>query len=148
MNRTALAMWQGGFRTGSGSVTVLDGGICEVPFTYRSRFEHETTLSPEGMLAGAHAAAFAMSFARCLEASGIRAERIDTAATVKVEEIQGLDTITRVDLELLVHADAADRARITQAAQQAELNCSVSRLIKAQIRLHLEIKDRTCFSAA
>ena len=148
MKRTALAMWEGGFRTGSGRFTVQDGGLCDVPYSYKSRFVGETAMSPEGLLAAAHAASFAMSFAKHLDLIGVEAERIDTVATVKVEEVNGLDTITSVDLELVVHTHSDRHAQVREAAKRAEMDCTVSRLIKAKITMVLEIAEFKKLSAA
>ena len=148
MKRTALATWHGGFRTGKGSITIQDGRLSDVPFSYQSRFEDQTALSPESLLAGAHAASFAMVFAKHLESSGLNAERIDTAATVKVEEVEGLETITRVELELVVHTATSKHPQVHEAAIRAKVDCSISRLINAKISLNVKIENATHFSVA
>ena len=148
MKRTALATWQGCFKTGRGSFTIQDGKLCDVPFSYQSRFEGETALSPEGLLAAAHAASFAMVLAKQLESIGLNAERIDTVATVKVDELNGLETITRVELELVVHTACSKHAQLHEAAIQAKADCSISRLFNTKIFLNVRIENATHFSAA
>ena len=148
MKRTALAMWQGNFRKGHGSITLLDGGISDIPFSYKSRFEGETALSPEGLLAAAHAASFAMSFAKHLDALDVKSDRIDTVATVKVEEVNGLDTVTRIDLELVVHTHSCRHDQVREAAKYAASDCTISRLINAEITLVARIAEFKNFSAA
>ena len=148
MKRTALATWQGEFRTGTGSVTILNSGICDTPFSYHSRFEGELAMSPEGLLAAAHAASFSMSLALHLESEGLIAERIDVAATVSVEEVRRLETITCVALELLIRTDPSNHARVLVAARQAQTDCSISRLINAAVTLTVEFGKQVRSTAA
>lgn len=148
MKRTALAMWQGDYKKGQGSITILNSGLIGVPFSRLSRFEGETAMSPEGLLAGAHAASFAMSLAQELEKKDLEAERIDTVATVKVEEIRGSQTITQVELELLVHAPSSNHIQILEAVNQAKIGCSLSRLIRAKITLKIKFRDTRSNAAA
>ena len=148
MKRTAFARWEGGFKEGRGSFTLQNGGLCDVPVSYHSRFEGETAISPEGLLAAAHAASFAMSFAKHLESNELTAERVDTVATVNVEIVRGLETITCVDLELVVHTASSKHNSFREAANRAKTDCSISLLINAEITLKTTIKGATHFSVA
>lgn len=139
MKRTALATWQGRYKNGRGTVTILDAGLSDVPFSYSSRFEGETALSPEGLIAAAHATSFAMAFAQQMESKHLKTERIDIVATVKVEEIDSLQTISEVALEIIVHAPTTGNVPILDAANHAMNHCSVSRLINAKITLDARV---------
>ena len=146
--RTALAKWQGGFRSGGGSITVQNSALCDVQFSYKIRFEGDLVVSPESLFAAAHAASFAMSFAKHLDAIGMSAERVDTVATVRVEILDGLEAITQVELELTAHTGSLDHARFREAALQAKNDCSVSRLVNAKITLNTKIEGAIHTSAA
>lgn len=148
MIRTALAVWQGNFKLGRGTFTIQDSAICNIPFSYKSRFQNETAISPEGLLAAAHAASFAMSFAKHLESRTGQAERIDIVTTIYNEDINGLNTVTQIDLELTVHTHSSHHELIEEAAHIAKKECSISRLFNTQINLNVMIRDQSSLLAA
>lgn len=148
MKRTALVVWQGNANSGSGRMTIQDSSLVDILFSFKSRFESKTKMSPEGLLAAAHAASFAMSFEEHLEAVGLGAERIDTVAIVNVEIVRGLQTITQVELELIVHTASLDRSLVIETANRAKSDCSISRLVNAKITLNVKIEGSSNFSAA
>jgi osmotically inducible protein OsmC len=148
MRRTAFANWEGSFKGGTGSITVQDSALCDVPFSYHSRFECEDRLSPEGLIAAALAASFVMSFEKHLDAIGLTSQRIDTTSTVKIEEINGLDTITEASLETRVHIGSLEYDRINAAATLANSDCSIARLIQVKIKLQIEVVGAAFSKAA
>jgi osmotically inducible protein OsmC len=64
--RTANAEWNGGLRGGNGTVNIPRAGY-QGSYSFPSRFEEGEGMSPEDLIAGAHAACFSMAFAGNLE---------------------------------------------------------------------------------
>ena len=143
MKRTAYAEWQSGFRTGHGTFTIEGGSLVNVSFSFQGRYQSENGMSPEGLLAAAHAASFSMAFARQLEEIGMEAERIDTVATVTVEDVHDVRTITQVDLELNVRIASTNHRQVQSAAERAQSDCTVSRLINAKVTLKTKIEGQS-----
>ena len=73
-DRTASAAWNGGLKGGNGTVKVGRAGF-EGAYSFASRFEEGPGMSPEDLIAGAHAACYSMAFAAALEKAGLRPDR-------------------------------------------------------------------------
>src|SRR5690606_16803846 len=71
--RTASAAWSGGLKSGNGTVKIERAGW-EGAYSFPSRFEEGNGMSPEDLIAGAHAACFSMAFAAALEKAGFQPE--------------------------------------------------------------------------
>src|SRR5919106_5263980 len=95
--RTAGAVWQGGLKGGNGKLNVPRANF-EAPYTFASRFEEARGLSPEDLIAAAHAACFSMAFSGALEKAGFPPEHIETSAAVTLEPVDGAQTISKIHL--------------------------------------------------
>ncbi|MGQ0562183.1 MAG: OsmC family protein [Gemmatimonadota bacterium] len=127
--RTANAVWQGGLKSGNGTLRVPRGNF-EAPYSFPSRFEEGAGLSPEDLIAAAHAACFSMALSAALEKAGHPPARVDTTATVSLETVDGAPTINRIHLETMGSVPGIDDASFRQHAEEAKKNCPVSRLYK------------------
>ena len=125
--RTARAVWNGGLKGGSGTLNSERGGI-NAPYSFPSRFEEGPGLSPEDLIAAAHAGCFSMAFAATLEKSGFTPESVETSAVVTLEPVNDAPTISKIHLTTRVKVDGVDDAQFQELAQTAKKNCPVSRL--------------------
>lgn len=128
--RTAGAIWRGGLKGGSGTFDVPRGNI-RGDYTFASRFEEGAGLSPEDLIAAAHAACFSMAFSAGLEKAGFVPTSVQTHATVNLEPVDGAPTINRIHLETVGNVPGIDDATFQAQADDAARNCPVSRLLKA-----------------
>ncbi len=90
------AEWKGDVPTGSGTFTAgetISGG-----YSYKSPFEDGPGSNPEQLIAAAHAACFSMALSNILAQAGNPAESVHTDATVTLRPVDGVPTITRIDL--------------------------------------------------
>ena len=136
--RRADAEWQGDLRSGKGQVR-LGSGAYEGPYSFRSRFESGDGTNPEELIGAAHAGCFSMALAAGLSAAGHPPERIRTVATVHIESQDGGFAIPRVELQLTAAIAGIDEERFQELAHQAERNCPVSKLFKAEIVLNAQL---------
>lgn len=127
--RTANAVWNGGLKSGNGSLKMPRGNF-EAPYSFSSRFEEGSGLSPEDLIAAAHAACFSMAFAADLEKAGFVPNSVETTATVNLEPVDGAPTINKIHLETTARVPNLDESAFQQHAEQAKKNCPVSRLYK------------------
>src|SRR5688572_32194331 len=128
--RSANARWQGGLKAGNGSFKIPRGNI-EAAYTFASRFEEGSGLSPEDLIAAAHASCFSMAFSADLEKAGFKPESVTTTATVNLETVDGAPTVNRIHLDAVGVVPGIDEAAFQKAADGARQNCPISRLLKA-----------------
>jgi osmotically inducible protein OsmC len=135
MKRSATAVWQGGLKDGKGTVSTESGTLSSVPHNFRMRFENEKGTNPEELIAAAHAACFSMALSMILGEVGMKADSIDTKATVTLDPSGGGFAVTSSALETTVKIPNADRAAFAKAAEAAKSGCPISKLLNAKITL-------------
>jgi osmotically inducible protein OsmC len=135
INRHGSAHWQGGIKDGKGLISTESGALKSYPYGFASRFEGLPGTNPEELLAAAHAGCFTMALSLILGEAKLTAERMDTSATVTLEQIDGGYAITAVHLMLEAKIPGADPATFEKLAGMAKAGCPVSKLLKADITL-------------
>lgn len=137
--RSASAEWKGGLKGGKGTMNVSRANF-ETAYTFPSRFEEGQGMSPEDLIAAAHAGCFSMAFSADLEKAGFTPESVQTEATVTLEPVDGKPTIHRIDLATTARVPNIDDAEFQKIAEQSKANCPVSRLLTgAEIRLNAKL---------
>ena len=135
MIRKATAHWQGSGRDGKGALTTESGVLSASPYSFTTRFEGEKGTNPEELLAAAHAGCFTMAFAFGLQRSGLTAEEITTEAAVSLDRDGEGFSITRSALTLRAKIPGISDEDFRRIAADAEKNCPLSKVIKAEITL-------------
>ena len=121
------AEWKGDVPTGSGTFTAGDsigGG-----YTYKSRFEDGPGSNPEQLIAAAHASCFSMALANLLAQAGHPPDSVHTDATVTLRPVDGVPTITRIDLVTVGKVPGIDEPTFLEQASAAKAGCPVSRAL-------------------
>jgi osmotically inducible protein OsmC len=140
MNRKATAIWHGTGRDGTGDITTSSGVLSHSPYGFKTRFESEPGTNPEELIAAAHAGCFTMALAFQLQSAGFTATELKTEAVITlVQEGSGFK-ITRSALTLEATVLGIDKAKFDELAGEAEKNCPVSKLLKAEITLDATLK--------
>src|SRR5580704_13383 len=135
MKRSANALWEGSLKEGKGTFAVASGAIKATPYSFKTRFEGAPGANPEELIAAAHASCFTMAVDAQLGERGITPESIDTTCEVTFENL----TLTRSELRTTVTARGADKAKIEEAAAAAKAGCPISKVLKLDISLDLNI---------
>ena len=139
MIRKARAVWRGTGRAGNGTLSSDSGVLANTAYSYKTRFENETGTNPEKLIAAAHAGCFAMALAFQLQAAGFTPAELDAEAAVSIDpDGQGF-RITRSALTLRAKVPNIDEATFRRLAGEAEKNCPVSKLLKAEITLDAKL---------
>ena len=101
--RRAEVSWSGDLATGSGTVSARSSGAFDaLPVSWAARTEApEGKTSPEELLAGAHAACFAMAFSGALGRAGTPPRRLEVSADVTFDKVESGWKV--VSSELTVH---------------------------------------------
>jgi osmotically inducible protein OsmC len=135
MKRSGSAVWKGGLKDGHGTLSTESGSLSAVPYNFAKRFENEPGTNPEELIAAAHAACFSMALSARIANAGMRAESIETTATVSLDQVDGGFAITASHLQTTVKIPNADRAAFEKATESAKSGCPVSKLLNATITM-------------
>jgi len=140
MIRKAKAVWRGTGRDGSGDLSSDSLVLNRTPYSYKTRFENEKGTNPEELIAAAHAGCFTMALAFALQIAGFKPTELATEAAVTLEPDgpQGFK-ISRSALTLRAQVPGLSAERFSSIAQDAERNCPVSKLLKAEITLDAKL---------
>jgi osmotically inducible protein OsmC len=141
IKRRGSAAWQGGIKDGRGTISTESGALNAYPYGFASRFEGQRGSNPEELIAAAHASCFTMALSKILGEAGLTAERMDTAAEVKLEKLDAGFAITAVHLVLKAKIPGTDRTTFESLAAKAKAGCPVSKALKADITLDAALLD-------
>jgi osmotically inducible protein OsmC len=126
--RNGSAEWRGDLQTGSGTLTVGEG-VFEGAYSFASRFEEGEGTNPEELIAGAHAACFAMALSNMLSADGHPPDSVRTQARVHLRNVDGAPTLAQIELEAEGRVADLDEQEFQRYAEQAKQQCPVSRAL-------------------
>jgi osmotically inducible protein OsmC len=140
VKRKASAVWQGGLKDGKGTLSTPDSGVlADTPYSFGTRFEQARGTNPEELIGAAHAGCFSMAFSGQLDAANLKAERIETTATVAMEKADAGFTVTEVHLEMSAKVPGASQEAFDKAANAAKSGCPISRLLNAKITMNARL---------
>jgi len=139
MKRKASAVWQGGLKDGKGTISTDSGVLKNTQYSFSTRFENGVGTNPEELVAAAHAGCFSMALSAQLESAGLKAEEINTTATVTMEKVDAGWAVTAVHLDVNARIPGADQAKFDKAANDAKTGCPISRLLNAKITMNAKL---------
>jgi lipoyl-dependent peroxiredoxin len=139
MIRKAKAVWHGTGRDGSGDLSTDSGVLAKTPYSFKTRFESEKGTNPEELIAAAHAGCFTMALAFQLQGAGYTPTELSTEAAVSLEPEGKGFRIARSALTLRAQVPNLSEAAFNQMARDAELNCPISKVLKAEITLDAKL---------
>ena len=140
MKRHASAHWQGDLKTGKGSISMESGALKDAPYGFSTRFESAPGTNPEELVAAAHAGCFTMALSAELEKAGIVAQSLRTTCTITLDKVAEGFAITASHLDLVGKIPGASSDAFLTAAHTAEVNCPMSKLLKAKITLDARLE--------
>jgi osmotically inducible protein OsmC len=135
MKQKASAVWQGSLKEGTGTISTGSGALVAKPYSFKTRFEGEQGTNPEELIGAAHAGCFSMAFSMILGMAGFTPDKIETTATITLEQKDGGFAITASHLDMTASIPGIDEAAFQDAAAKAKAGCPVSKLLNATITL-------------
>ncbi len=128
--RTAVTTWSGSLPAGLGTLHDTSSGALDgQAVTWASRTERpDGRTSPEELLAAAHSSCFSMALTLKLGERGVTPTELTVSATVALEEVGGVPTITTSKLSVKARVDGLEVADFRAAVAEAAKLCPVSRL--------------------
>jgi lipoyl-dependent peroxiredoxin len=143
MKRSASAVWKGGLKDGSGTISTQSGVLADTQYSFGTRFEEGKGTNPEELIAAAHAGCFSMALSAQLNNAGQTAESIETEATVTLEKSDGGFSVTAVHLRVRAKVPGATPPDFQKAAEAAKTGCPISKLLKAEITMETRLAGWT-----
>lgn len=137
MIRSSTANWYGSGLKGKGFLTTESLIIKKAPFDFKGRFAIVSeAISPEELLAAAHAGCFTMKLSFILCEEGYIPESLETVARVKIEN----GGIISSHLTLSAKISGITTALLKKCVEEAERTCPISRALNIKItnEVHLE----------
>lgn len=141
MQKKASAVWMGDLKSGKGSISTESGVLSNAPYGFVSRFEGGAGTNPEELIGAAHAGCFSMALSVQLGNAGLKADKIETSATVTMEKLEQGWTVTAVQLDVKAKIPGADQASFEKAANAAKAGCPISRLLNAKITMDAKLEN-------
>ena len=137
VQREATVTWEGNVARGNGAISAATGAFSALPYSLASRVERpDGKTSPEELLAGAHAACYAMSLAGELASAGTPPDHLDVHATVTLDQVEdGSHRIVASELLARARVIEMDQETLDRLAQSASEGCPFSKLIEASAQV-------------
>src|SRR5512140_3037266 len=114
IKRNGSAHWEGGLLDGKGTVSTASGVLSNTQYSFKTRFESGAGTNPEELIAAAHAGCFSMALSKQLEDAGMKAQSIETTATVSFDKVGAGFSIADIQLDLTAKIPGADKAKFDQ----------------------------------
>jgi osmotically inducible protein OsmC len=140
IKRNGSAHWEGGLLDGKGTVSTASGVLSNTQYSFKTRFESGAGTNPEELIGAAHAGCFSMALSKQLEDAGMKAQSIDTTATVSFDKVDGGFSIVEIHLDLTARIQGGDKAKFETAAAGAKAGCPISKLFKDNTKITLDAK--------
>ncbi len=129
MIRHATAVWNGSGKEGNGQMTTASTALNNAQYSYKTRFENGVGTNPEELVAAAHAGCFTMKLSFVLGEMGFTPEKLETKCEISFEG----GVVTKSHLTVNGKVPGIDQAKFNEAVKNAEQNCPISKLLKAEI---------------
>ena len=141
LTQSASATWQGNLTEGSGTVsTETSDFLQDVPTSWRARTEvsGEGLVSPEELLASAHASCFSMAFSNQLAKAGFVADRVEVRVDITADKMEAGWTVLSSHITARAWVPNIDEATFQTAAANAKDGCPISRALTGNVELTVE----------
>jgi len=135
VTRSGSASYEGLGKDGKGHVSTQSGALKDNPYGFNTRFEDEPGTNPEELIAAAHASCFTMALSFALAKAGHKQGSLKTDAKVSLDKDGDGFTITKSALTLSGKVDGIDQAEFEKIANEAKVNCPVSKVLDTDITL-------------
>ena len=136
MKRTAIAVWNGAGKDGTGHLTTQSTVLDKTAYSFTSRFGDGKGTNPEELLAAAHAGCFTMKLSFVLGEAGFTPDTLETTAYINFEN----GGITGSHLVVKARVANISQEVFHNSVKDAEINCPVSKVLNAKITVESSLE--------
>jgi len=137
VTRSASATYEGLGKDGKGHISTQSGALTDNPYGFNTRFENEPGTNPEELIAAAHAGCFTMALSFALAKAGHEQGSLKTDAKVSLDKDGDGFKISKSALTLSGKVEGMDQAEFERIANDAKVNCPVSKVLDTEITLDI-----------
>jgi lipoyl-dependent peroxiredoxin len=135
----AGVVWEGNLAQGSGRVALDSGVADDLPVSWEARTEGSAAkTTPEELIAGAHAACFAMALSGGLARAGHEPRRLEVGATCTFDKRPEGWRITTMSLEVQGDVPGMDASEFEKHAEEAKVGCPVSNALAGNVEIDMK----------
>jgi osmotically inducible protein OsmC len=138
--KTARVIWEGDLMSGSGRVSTGSGVLADEGVSWSARAEEAEGVSPEELIAAAHATCVSMALSHALAEGGHAPKRLETEATSTFDKTDAGFRLTTIKLAIQGEVDGIDEAAFQEAAEGAKDNCPVSKALEGNVEISVDAK--------
>jgi len=131
MKRTATAQWAGSGKEGKGNLSTQSTVLNKTQYSFGSRFEEGVGTNPEELIAAAHAGCFTMKLSFVLGAAGFTPDNLETTCAIVLDN----GAVSSSSLKLTAKVPGISAEQFATAAEEAKVNCPISKLLNTAISL-------------
>ncbi len=131
MKRNGTAVWNGTGKEGTGHLSTQSGVLNKSQYSWSTRFADGIGTNPDELVAAAHAGCFSMKLSFVLNSKELTPDEINTTCTITLDN----GVITESHLEVSAKVPGATSLSFAAAAEEAKLNCPVSKLLNTNITM-------------
>jgi osmotically inducible protein OsmC len=139
-DKTARATWEGDLMSGSGRVSTGSEVLSDEGVSWTARAEGAEGVSPEELIAAAHATCVSMALSHVLAEDGHAPQRLESSATATFDKTDAGFRMTKIRLEIEGEVDGIDEAAFREAAEGAKDNCPVSKAFEGNVEISVDAK--------
>jgi osmotically inducible protein OsmC len=136
--KTARAVWEGDLMSGSGRVSTGSGALSDEGVTWSARAEDAEGVSPEELIAAAHATCVSMALSHALAEQGHAPARLETQATTTFDKTEDGFRLTTIKLAIEGEVEGIDGVVFLETAEAARDNCPVSKALEGNVEISVE----------
>ncbi len=132
--------WEGPIREGKGEVRAGTGAFA-LPVTFPARVEQPGgKTSPEELIAGAHAACYAMALTATMGRRNVSATRVNVTATIEANFEGGIKIVASHLKTTVEGLQGIGKAEFPQLARDAEQACPVSNALRGTLKIDVDAR--------
>jgi osmotically inducible protein OsmC len=136
--KTARAIWEGDLMSGSGRVSTGSGVLSDEGVTWSARAEDAEGVSPEELIAAAHATCVSMALSHALAEQGHAPARLETEATTTFDKTEDGFRLTTIKLVIEGEVEGIDGVVFLETAEAARDNWPVSKALEGNVEISVE----------
>ena len=138
--KTARATWFGDLTGGSGQISTDSEALSEESVSWSARAEGAEGVSPEELIAAAHATCVSMALSHVLAEGGHAPTKLESSATATFDKTDEGFRMTKIQLQIEGEVDGLDEAAFREAAEGAKDNCPVSKALEGNVEISVDAK--------
>lgn len=150
MQRIATAVWKGGPRAGSGTITSSSGTLNQLPFAPSYISDEHPCTNPCELLAAAHASCVTFALVQELAEMGHSPQSVHTDAILFMDEESGMLRASRSYLDVRIRGTELSPEESQKIVAAVVEKCPVSRVLRATVEIttRVEVQPAAMFSGS